>query len=317
LLARKQNPTKEWLTELPYKARKLEEELYRGAPTLLDYLDKATLKHRLKRVVKSVVSNYRAAKTKRGSKLSPQRSKPSSMAADPASFLSSADSASYLSMTSNQTPRHSNVKSLASDLASFQSTSDPRSSTRSFASTPFTPELSTFQMLNDHQMGHRQSSCLPQANILTSGGMMQGIDIALGEQQLVNQKLQQQIMENIRQQQQLMRELMVQSHKSKMAQRPVMLNNANPAPTHQNVNALAKSILDNAKLPDQSQLMNSHQLPMNLLQQSLTRGLAGGGGMQMMQRQGYRPNMPPPSISRSFNSGPNNNVNPSPNSFHW
>lgn len=69
---------------------------------LLDYLDKATLKHRLKRVIKSIVSNYRAAKTKRESKLAPQCSKPSSMAADPASFLSAPDSASYLSMTSNQ-----------------------------------------------------------------------------------------------------------------------------------------------------------------------------------------------------------------------
>lgn len=299
LLARKQNPTKEWLKELPYKARKLEDQLYRGAPTLQDYLDKATLKHRLKRVAKTIVSNYRAAKAKRERKPSPRRSKPSSMAADPASFLS---------VMSDQTPRHSNVKSFASELVSFQSTSDPHFSTRSFASTSLASELATFQMLNDHQMG----SSLPQANLMTQGNMLQLTDIALEEQQLANQKIQQQVMENIRQQQQLMRELIVQTNKSKMAQRSVMLNIANPAPTHQNVTSLAQSILLNAKMPDQSQLMNNHQLQMNVLQQSLARGLAGGSGMQMMQRQGNHPNMPPPSM---FDD--NNNVNPSSNSFHW
>jgi hypothetical protein len=56
LLARKRNPTKEWLKELPYKARKLEEQLYKGAPTLQDYLDKASLKYRLKRVAKNIVT---------------------------------------------------------------------------------------------------------------------------------------------------------------------------------------------------------------------------------------------------------------------
>lgn len=59
---RKQNPTTKWLKELPYKARKLEEQLYKTAPSLEAYLDKQTLKHRLKKVAHAITSQFRLAK---------------------------------------------------------------------------------------------------------------------------------------------------------------------------------------------------------------------------------------------------------------
>ena len=61
---RKQNPTPKWLKELPYKARKLEEQLYKTAPSLQAYLDKATVKHRLKKVAHAITSQFRIAKGK-------------------------------------------------------------------------------------------------------------------------------------------------------------------------------------------------------------------------------------------------------------
>jgi hypothetical protein len=64
LKERKSNPTDKWIKELPYKARKLEEQLYKTAPTLEAYLDKATLKHRLKKVAHAITSQFRLSKQK-------------------------------------------------------------------------------------------------------------------------------------------------------------------------------------------------------------------------------------------------------------
>jgi hypothetical protein len=61
---RKQNPTEKWRNELPYKAKKLEEQLYKTAPSLKEYLDKDTLKERLKQVARAITSQYRFAKGK-------------------------------------------------------------------------------------------------------------------------------------------------------------------------------------------------------------------------------------------------------------
>jgi hypothetical protein len=52
------------LKELPYKAKKLEDQLYKTASSLKDYLDKATLKHRLKKVAHAITSQFKNAKEK-------------------------------------------------------------------------------------------------------------------------------------------------------------------------------------------------------------------------------------------------------------
>lgn len=62
LAARKLNPTRKWLSELPYKARKLEERLYRTADSIEDYLNKKTLKERLKKVATEITLKYEKAK---------------------------------------------------------------------------------------------------------------------------------------------------------------------------------------------------------------------------------------------------------------
>ena len=62
LTDRKHNPTEKWRNELPYKAKKLEEQLYKTAPSLEDYLDKDTLKDRLKHVARAITSQYKLAR---------------------------------------------------------------------------------------------------------------------------------------------------------------------------------------------------------------------------------------------------------------
>jgi hypothetical protein len=335
LLARKQNPTKEWLKELPYKARKLEEQLYRGAPTLQDYLDKVSLKYRLKRVAKNIVTQYRQARARRASSLKGMSSS-YSMASNPASFLATQDT----------TPRQSNIKSLANHPGAFQS-NDPRSSISSMRSSSSSTAsgLAAFSMMNGDHQGRRRSStgasldvsAFSQASqatnrmgVTSNGGMMSHATVE--EQQLANQKLQQQILENIRQQQQLMRELMVQTNKNKMSRgmnvngmnsHAQMLNIANPNPNNTSVNALAQSILlQGNKFPDQHSLnmMNNQQrqLSMDLLQQSLTRN---GGGMnnmmQQQQRNEYHPSMPPPNTRQSLNGGMYDDNSGASNSYPW
>jgi hypothetical protein len=51
-------PTPEWLHQLPHKARKLEGRLYRTAPSLEYYLNRATLKTRLKKLARVIVRQF-------------------------------------------------------------------------------------------------------------------------------------------------------------------------------------------------------------------------------------------------------------------
>jgi hypothetical protein len=62
------------MKELPYKARKLEEQLYKTAPSLEAYLEKTTLKHRLKKVAHDITSKFRLTKKLKVENLNSSRS---------------------------------------------------------------------------------------------------------------------------------------------------------------------------------------------------------------------------------------------------
>lgn len=63
LQARKTDiPSEAWLRELPHKARKLEARLYRKAPSLEAYLDRTTLKIRLKVLARALVRQFSGLK---------------------------------------------------------------------------------------------------------------------------------------------------------------------------------------------------------------------------------------------------------------
>lgn len=61
---RKPNPSRDWLKDLPYKARKLEEQLYKTAPSLKEYLNEATFRNRLMRVAQAIASQHKLIKGK-------------------------------------------------------------------------------------------------------------------------------------------------------------------------------------------------------------------------------------------------------------
>jgi len=62
---KKTQPTKEWIYQLPHKVRRLEERLYRNAPSLEAYLDKATLKFRLKKLAGIIAKQFTEARRRR------------------------------------------------------------------------------------------------------------------------------------------------------------------------------------------------------------------------------------------------------------
>ncbi|KAL7577542.1 hypothetical protein ACA910_015075 [Epithemia clementina (nom. ined.)] len=61
---KKTQPSNDWLQQLPHKARKLEERLYRAAPSLSAYQDLSTLKNRLQLVAQIITNQYATAKTR-------------------------------------------------------------------------------------------------------------------------------------------------------------------------------------------------------------------------------------------------------------
>lgn len=177
-----------------------------------------------------------------------------------------------------------------------------------------------FQSPPQQQLQHRQ----------TGGGRRQE---SIQDQQEANQKLQEQILDNIRQQQQLMRELMVGKNQTAprngtarpaTSSAPMRLNLANSAAAalpKPSSSALAQSMFLNSG--NAGQLLNNHrQLPMDVLQQSLTRGNHAGSGnssssssmMVPRRNSNYHPSMPPPNRN-SFMNGQSDQL--SPNSFNW
>jgi hypothetical protein len=74
-------PSDEWLQQLPHKARKLEGRLYHSAPSLEAYIDRITLKTRLKMLARVIMVQYRDSRRSSSGQL-------------PASFLSKASRAS-------------------------------------------------------------------------------------------------------------------------------------------------------------------------------------------------------------------------------
>jgi hypothetical protein len=86
---------------------------------------------------------------------------------------------------------------------------------------------------------------------------------------------------------------------------PVMLNIANPTPKNNSM-----TMLGNKSTHDIMRARNQRQLPMNLLEQSLTRSDA----MMMQRNNNYHPSMPPP---RANNRRPSLEDQLSQNDFRW
>jgi hypothetical protein len=170
LHARKANPTTNWLKSLPYKARKLEEQLYRGAPSIEDYSDKRTLKHRLKRVAHDIKSRHRARLNGSPTK-SPDESKSSSARS------SDSDSQSRESLVDEQMrPPKASAGSLhAAGLASLQSLLSEQQTTPSHhpSLSHVTPSnIASFRQTMMTPEEHRVGRC-PSSSIITPSNSVQ------------------------------------------------------------------------------------------------------------------------------------------------
>lgn len=172
---RKQNPTQKWLKELPYKARKLEEQLYKSALSLEAYLDESTLKHRLKKVAYAITSQFHIAK---GGK-----KKNNKVPICTTSGIGQSTNSSSGRPIQQQMPFDS--------ILSTDTQGENKGTRRSSFGTKVTGGTSN--------------------NTSSNGG--EGLS-ALERQQQANQKLQDQILENIRQQQEIMKNLMANNNSS-------------------------------------------------------------------------------------------------------
>jgi len=168
LQARKKSaPTKEWMQQLPHKARVLEDRLYRKAPSLEDYLDRVTLKNRLRTLAVTITAHY---KTNSKSRKQTKRSSTGSVHSQPGDGPIG--------------------ESLSSDLDGPGSNEDPLDALSS-----------TGQDARDPAAAARNGS--PQLDI---DGKVVPPEVAMGQlarQKMVNEELQAQILANIRQQQQM------------------------------------------------------------------------------------------------------------------
>lgn len=209
-LRKKTQPSPEWLQQLPYKARKLEERLYRSASSLEAYLDERTLKNRLKKLARVITKQFLEAKRHRRLSRS--------------SVSSTASTISGASFSSGSF--RNSVPSLRDSITSQASADSMRSLSDSLTrgTTLVTPHTSSMNIHDNTAAAKQQANMasltalksMPEApysksNVLTGSpfpSAAAGSDLSeLERQKEVNAQLQKQIMDNIRQQEELVRKI--------------------------------------------------------------------------------------------------------------
>ena len=236
--------------QLPHKAQKLEEKLYRTAPSLESYLDRTTLKNRLRWLAKVITKQYREAKLYH-QRLSLRSSVSSRSSLSSFGSLGTRDSmrdsiSSQQSLDSLRSlqQQFSQKTSMPNSVGSAQHTGERRLSTDGPSSFPSTlsivPEGSSGTQMDSRRSSSSSSSQSKGDMGKEGAGSMQsstsqGIS-ELERQKAVNEKLQQQIMENIRQQEDLLRKLQARSQASGKQQQqqhqPTASPSSNPVGCH-------------------------------------------------------------------------------------
>jgi len=174
-IRKKTQPTKEWLQQLPHKARKLEERLYRNATSLEAYLDRNTLKSRLKKLARIITKQFLETKRLRGH----QHFK--SLRSSETSF-STASTAARVSFASSIASSRDSMMSRGS-MTSSASMESLRRNLRD-ASMSRSSILSTASELNPDEQ-RRKSSLLPEsmASVLQNSSVL-GLPLQQQQQQI-------------------------------------------------------------------------------------------------------------------------------------
>lgn len=277
---KKTHPTAEWLQQLPHKARKLEERLYLSAPSLEAYLDKTTLKNRLKKLAQTITKQFFEAKRGRRS----IRSSVSSQSTLGSSITSQPSSVSTLR---NSVTSVNSLQSVRETLAGGATRSDPNPNassqtaqeTDSAAQNGRNPSMTSPHeslsflkpipeaMISGHSAGGANSASISAEGVAFASQQQQQqrssfsqsapVDIPdLERQKAVNAQLQQQIMENIRQQQELVRKLQgpnalasLSNNHVTTAPNPASISNnsAGPAPSNRSSSASSSADFDSGR----------------------------------------------------------------------
>lgn len=243
---KKSRPSDEWLQQLPHKARKLEERLFRAAPSLSAYQDLSTLKNRLRKVAQIITNQYEASRSQRPSGFnsssfttsnsfgSPQSSSYpirdsvtstasfGSVQSSPGIFqtrdsVTSNASAGTVGTLNERLAGMGAVSSLPSQLGSVSSSGD-QSRNVSLKSSPEGVFSGTAPNPKPQTTGDTRPSYrvpVPQNQIASSTpSTPSNSQTMLEQQKAINEKLRMEIQENIRKQNELFQKLQQQQNLS-------------------------------------------------------------------------------------------------------
>mmetsp|Transcript_15215 Transcript_15215/g.33294 ORF Transcript_15215/g.33294 Transcript_15215/m.33294 type:complete len:611 (+) Transcript_15215:122-1954(+) len=221
---KKTEPSEEWIKQLPHKARKLEERLYRSAPSLRAYQDLSTLKTRLLRVARDITKRYNGMKTRHSissSRGSIRRGSSVSMSTTLSSLRNSLSSQSQGGYRDSISAGALNQQMAAfSNSLSIPSSVDARNN--SVGSRPSLKALSE-EMLSGRSRGGATSTSLEGSDQSQKMNKSQSNEPTsmIEQQKALNEKLRLEIEQNLRTQNELFQKM-----KAQQSGRPNMLTPA-------------------------------------------------------------------------------------------
>lgn len=313
LQARKKTaPTKEWMQQLPHKARVLEDRLYRKAPCLEAYLNRSTLKNRLRTLAVTITAHYKTTtKGRTHSKRSSTGSVPSVNSDTGISHRDSVTATSLGSPSSQGISLDAELMAAAAGQGS-QNGSRPMSNNKVVPPEVAMSELARQKQVNEElqqqilanirqqqQLVHSirrgsnkmQGHALANANGMSSGGGMQGNPMANASsnanasnnnaQGNVSNSMQAQFnnMQNANQQ---MQAAMAGNNMQCAAQFSSSNNEGNSSMSHRES---ASSSMGNAAFEAQTNLMRHASAPNAIANSSGGGNLNAAGQMALMRQQ--------------------------------
>ena len=335
LKERKVNPTDKWVKELPYKARKLEEQLYRTASSLEAYLDKSTLKHRLKTVAHAITSQFKLVKNGRKKEQSSMKKRdgPAVIPSDlsiplmPSAINNNLSVSHFESLTQPRSGTEANQNLLQEQI--LENIRQQQLIMKSLMMSQVQPQIGNLQNI---PFGDAQNSMTGFGQTM-HGGQLNNINMNV-ENMLLMQQAQQMgyngagINMNMGnslppQQLSMMNNMGLGFGMGSTGGMHGMmgvnqLNGINSSPMFQNQQMMRNSFTDGS--------LNVSTM-MAMTQASIADSIIPGSPMMSGMNSGVHPTMPPPSLGisgrSSFNNGSGNagmadeNLSLSPNSFNW
>lgn len=250
---KKRPPSDEWLQQLPSKARRLEEGLYLKAQSLEAYLDRTTLKTRLKDLAESIMKDHQEWKRKR------------LVGPTPNASMSSAASRQAAANTGS---RNSQAAPFGQQSSVGQANPMLQQMGRSTAGS----QQSTMRQQNDSNASMAPSPYSGRSNSgmgsATSGAPTSGSNNVISEleqQRATNERLQREIEENLRQQNMLLQSQGSGQMGGGMANGMQMPGNSNTTSNMMENNNVG---IQGNNMPSNMPMMNNPPMNSNIMMQA-------------------------------------------------